>query len=212
MHAIPHWRAVLDYWFPAALEHADAEFHHAQFAWWFAGGAQPTLGRLAQVHAAATAGALDHWRRDPLGCLALILVLDQVPRGLFAGSPAAYASDAKALAISRRGLREGHYAALTRPWHQTFFLIGHVHAEGADHLERFDRTLPLHDRIAREAPPALRPLYRHSAEQARRHRDVIARFGRYPHRNGVLGRASTAAEAAYIAAGEFVHQRKLPPA
>lgn len=162
------------------------------------------------MHAAAVAGALDHWRRDPLGCLALILALDRVPRGLFAGTAAAFASDAKALAIARRGLREGHYAALTRPWHQTFFLIGYVHAEGPDHLERFDQALPLHDIIALQAPPPLRPIYQHSAEQARRHREVIARFGRYPHRNATLGRRSTSAEAEYIAVGKIVHQRELP--
>jgi uncharacterized protein (DUF924 family) len=63
--------------------------------------------------------------------------------------------------------------------------------------------------LAERAPPALRRLYRFSAGQARAHRDVIARFGRHPHRNAVLGRTSTAEERAYLAAGDLVHRRSF---
>jgi uncharacterized protein (DUF924 family) len=64
--------------------------------------------------------------------------------------------------------------------------------------------------IALEAPERLRPLYRHSVSQARGHLEVISRFGRFPHRNPILGRVSTPAEAAYLAKGDFVHLRPPP--
>ncbi|HEX5796035.1 MAG TPA: DUF924 family protein [Geminicoccaceae bacterium] len=113
--------------------------------------------------------------------------------------------------MAEEGLRSGHYDALTRPWEKTFFQLPLAHAEGADHLERLQRAVALVEAIALEAPERLRPLYRHSVSQARGHLDVIARFGRFPHRNPVLGRVSTPEEVAYLARGDFVHKRPLPP-
>jgi len=68
----------------------------------------------------------------------------------------------------------------------------------------------LAEAIVQRAPATLRPLFEHSASQARGHRDVVAKFGRQPHRNAILGRVSTQDELAYLAKGEFVHQRSLP--
>jgi uncharacterized protein (DUF924 family) len=127
---------------------------------------------------------------------------------LFADTPAAYASDPDALRIAEEGLRNGHYDALTRPWEKTFFLMPLGHAEGSDHLERLERVVAMTERIALDAPERLQPLYRHSASQARGHLEVVSRFGRFPHRNPVLGRASTPAEAAYLEKGDFVHTRR----
>jgi uncharacterized protein (DUF924 family) len=143
--------------------------------------------------------------------LSLILVLDQFPRGLFAGTPAAYASDPDALAIAEEGLRNGHYEALTWPWEKTVLLMALGHAEGSDHRQRLERAAALAEVIAEEAPPHLRPLYRFSADQARAHLEVVARFGRFPHRNPILKRASTPEEAAYVEKGDFVHLRRPPP-
>jgi uncharacterized protein (DUF924 family) len=204
------WRAIVDFWFPPGLDEADAETHRRMFGWWFGGGATPELPRFAPVLAAVRAGRLDHWRAAPLSCLALIIVLDQFPRGLSAGTPAAYAGDGGALRLAEHGLANGHYDALTRPWERTFFVMPLAHAEGDDHLARLDRVVALAEATARGAPERLRPLYAFSAGQARGHRDVIARFGRYPHRNAILGRTSTPEERAYLAAGEFVHQRRPP--
>jgi uncharacterized protein (DUF924 family) len=83
-----------------------------------------------------------------------------------------------------------------------------VHAEGPDHRERLERVVAMAETIAREAPERLRPLYQFSAAQGRGHLDVISRFGRFPHRNAILGRASTPEEAEYLEQGDFVHKRR----
>lgn len=200
------WRPVHDFWFPPGLEQADAEAHRRIHLWWFGGGANAELPRFAATLEAARAGRLDHWRSEPLGRLTLVVVLDQFPRGLFPGTPEAYTSDPAALRIAEEGLANGHYDSLAWPWQKTPFLMAMGHAEGPNHLARMDRVVALQEAI--EAPPHLVPLFRFHASQARAHRDVIARFGRFPHRNAILGRHSTPEEAAYIERGEFVHNRR----
>jgi uncharacterized protein (DUF924 family) len=208
MDQVHDWRTVHDFWFPPGLDDVDAETHRRMFEWWFGGGANAGLPPFAPVLEAARAGRLDHWLAAPAGRLSLIVVLDQFPRGLFPGTPDAYAGDPQALRVAEEALRDGQFDALTRPWEKTFFLLPLAHAEGPDHRERLERVVALADRVAEDAPERLRPLYRFSAGQARGHLEVIARFGRFPHRNPVLGRASTPEEAAYLARGEFVHHRR----
>lgn len=210
MDEAPDWRAVHDFWFPPGLEDADPETHRRMFDRWFGGGANAELPPFAPVLAAARTGRLDHWLATPPGRLSLIVVLDQFPRGLFAGTPEAYASDPVALRLAEEGLWNGHYDALARPWERTFLVLPLGHTEGPDHLERLERVVAMAETIALGAPERLRPLYRHSVGQARGHRDVIARFGRFPHRNPVLGRVSTPEEAAYLEKGDFVHMRRPP--
>jgi uncharacterized protein (DUF924 family) len=204
------WRAVYDFWFPPGLDDADADALRRQVDWWFGGGSNAALAPFAPVLEAARSGRLDHWAATPLGRLSLIVVLDQFPRGLFAGTPEAYASDPAALRIAEEGLRNGHHAALTGPWERVFSVMPLVHAEGPGHRERLERVVGLAEALAREMPEHLRPLYEFSAAQARGHLDVVTRFGHFPHRNPVLGRPSTPEEAAYIASGDFVHTRRMP--
>jgi uncharacterized protein (DUF924 family) len=204
------WRAVYDFWFPPGLDDADPETHRRMFVWWFGGGANAELPPFAPVVEAAKAGRLSHWLATPLGRLSLIVVLDQFPRGLFAGRPKAYAFDRFALRIAEEGMRDGHYDALTKPWEKMFFALPLAHAEGPDHRERLERVVALAERVTLEAPPRLQPLYRFSADQARGHLEVVTRFGRFPHRNLILGRVSTAEEEGYLAKGDFVHTRRPP--
>jgi uncharacterized protein (DUF924 family) len=210
MHAVPEWRKVYDFWFPPGLA-ADAKRLREMFFWWFGGGSNAALGQFAPLVAAARAGQLEAWRDTPESRLALIIVLDQFPRGLFAGTREVYASDPQALAVAEEGLRNGHFRALASDWEKTFFLMPLGHTEGADHVERLTRVVALAEEIARNAPAALKPLYDHSVSQARANLELIQRFGRFPHRNAILGRTSTAEEQAYVAKGEFIHQRKPPP-
>ena len=204
------WQTVYDFWFPSGLDDADPETHHRMFLWWFGGGSSPELPPFSPIVKAARAGHLDHWLATPHGHLSLIVALDQFPRGLFAGTPEAYASDPASLHIAEEGLRNGHYDALAWPWEKTFFLMPLGHAEGPGHRERLERVVGLTERIALEAPECLQPLYRHSVSQARGHLEVISRFGRFPHRNPILGRPSTSEEQAYLDKGEFVHTRRPP--
>ena len=100
MAEVQDWRTVYDFWFPPGLETADLETHTRMFRWWFGGGANPEIGPFASVVEAASSHRLDDWLATPRGHLSLILVLDQFPRGLFAGTPKAYAYDPEALQVA----------------------------------------------------------------------------------------------------------------
>jgi len=204
------WKTVYDFWFPPGLENADAQAFRRRAEWWFGGGANAELPPFAHTLTAARSGRLDHWLATPRGRLSLIIVLDQFQRGLFAGKPEAYAADAQALRIAEEGLRNGHYDALTYPWEKTSFFLPLGHAEGPDHLERLYRVVAMAEELVAEAPARLKPHFEFSVSQARANRDLIARFGHFPHRNPILGRTSTLEEAAYLKAGDFVHMRRPP--
>jgi uncharacterized protein (DUF924 family) len=204
------WRAFHDMWFPPDLPGDDGPAHRARFMRWFGGGANADMAPFGPLLRRALAGELDHWAAAPSGRLALIVLLDQGPRCLHAGGPGAFAGDPLALGHAEAALATGQYAAYRWPWERTFVVVAISHAEGPDHLARMDRAVALAAEIARACPEPWRPLYEHSARQAAGHREVIARFGRYPHRNAALGRPSTAEEDAYIATGDFVHQRRPP--
>ena len=201
------WRSVYDFWFPAGLGDADLETHQRMHTWWLRGGATAELPRFAPLVEAASRRELDPWAEHPLGRLALIIVLDQFPRGLYAGTAEAFALDPEALALTEEGLRNGQYEALTDYWQRVFFTLPLIHAEGSDHTERADRMIELVEMHLDDGPKHLRPIREFGLGQARGHRDIVARFGRHPHRNQVLGRSSSPDEARYIATGEFVHHR-----
>ena len=140
-------------------------------------------------HEEAAAGRLSWWEASAEGALALVLLLDQIPRNIFRGSPRAYASDASARAAADRALARGFDCAVPRAW-RGFFYLPFEHSED---LADQERALALFAALppTPESPDPLR--------HARRHHEIIARFGRFPHRNAVLGRASTPAELAFLA-------------
>ena len=200
-------KRVLAFWFPD-LSGADHARLVRQFEWWFRGGADAAIAeRFAPFFARAVRGELDHWSAQPRSRLALIIVLDQFPRSLYRDTAQAYAQDPKALRLALEGIRIGHYAALETPWEKTFFLLPLGHSEELVYLER---AVTLAEKLAADAQPEFRKMLEHSASQARGHRDVIARFGRQPHRNALLGRQSTPEELEYLARGELVHKRAVP--
>src|SRR5918997_6669394 len=117
------WRPVYDFWFPLDLTGADLPAHWRMMQWWMGGGANAELAPFRPVLDAARAGRLDHWRATPRGRLSLIIVLDQFTRGLLAGTPEAYASDADALRLAEEGLANGHFDALATIFERFFFLL-----------------------------------------------------------------------------------------
>jgi uncharacterized protein (DUF924 family) len=198
---------VLRFWFPELGAAGHARMIR-QFEWWFRGGADSGIAeQFSLLLERATGGELDHWSKRPRPRLALIIVLDQFSRSVYRDTARAFAQDQKALALSLEGIEIGHYAALETPWEKTFFFLPLGHSEQLSHLER---AVTLAEQLAASASPELRKILEHSASQARGHRDVIARFGRQPHRNAILGRESTAEELDYLATGELVHTRALP--
>lgn len=207
--AVRPWREVLDFWFPEErAADVDARSHLKQWSWRMHGGANDTIiARFAELTKQGASGDLDHWASDPEGRLALIIVLDQFSRSLWRGASRAFAQDVAALKLSMDGLANGHYRALGAPWRRIAHTQPLGHCEGSDHLERVDLLISLREEIAISAPSDLQPIYRSLVKQATDVREVIAVFGRHPHRNQVLGRPSTPAELAYVAEGEFPHLR-----
>jgi uncharacterized protein (DUF924 family) len=150
---------------------------------------------FGDVASRAAAGTLDHWTGFPRGRLALILALDQLPRVIHRGAPAAFAGDEAALRVAERGLASG-VDRLLQPIERVFFYLPFEHSES---LADQERSVELFRALAASVPPQWRETFDGFLDYAVRHHDVIARFGRFPHRNQVLGRPSTAAELVFLA-------------
>lgn len=144
--------------------------------------------RFGALHAAAALGELECWRAEPLSMLALIVVLDQFSRNLHRGDARSFAQDPHALACAREAIARGDDARLA-PVERQFLYLPFEHSED---LADQDRAVELMGAL--DAFDATRGL----ARWAERHRVIIRRFGRFPHRNALLGRASTAEEAEFL--------------
>jgi uncharacterized protein (DUF924 family) len=131
-------------------------------------------------------GLCDSWADQAEGALALCLVLDQFPRNIFREQPAAFSSDERALEVAIGAIAKG-FDKIFVPQRRRFFYLPYEHSE---FLEHQDRSVELFAAMKDEDPVAY--------EYALRHRDVIRRFGRFPHRNAALGRTSTPEEALYL--------------
>jgi len=145
--------------------------------------------RLGALVDAALVGPLG-WGPEPVARLAELIVLDQFPRNLFRGQARAFAGDGRALALALALIDDGTHRAL-HPLQRWFAYLPLEHAED---LALQDRCVALFEVLAAEDASMANAL-----DYARRHRDVIARFSRFPHRNSVLGRSSTPDEVAYLA-------------
>ena len=180
--------AVLDFWFGAP---DSPERGQAREVWFKRSDAfdQAVRDRFLALYERAAAGDLDHWDSTPQSLLALIIVLDQFPRNMFRNDPRAFATDTQALGAAERMVARGWDRSLA-PIERSFAYMPYEHAEN---LSMQERALDLFGRLEREAGLA-EPL-----DWARKHHAVIARFGRFPHRNAVLGRASTPAEIEFLA-------------
>jgi len=183
----PRAREVLDLWFgaPGSPEHGRTR------KLWFAGDAATDLlirSRYAELIEAALRGERDAWAQDAHGALALILVLDQFTRNAYRGTPRAFAGDERALALAAAVVERGddRRLSLRERW---FAYLPFEHAESAPMQEH---SVALFRELSRDG--LAEPL-----AWALRHRDVIARFGRFPHRNEILGRTTTDEEAAFLA-------------
>jgi len=145
--------------------------------------------RFGETLARARRGEFDSWGETPEGALGLVILLDQVSRNIHRGSPLAFAADAKALRMARGWIGQGFHQKLPAP-RARWLIMPYEHAEELDAQHRgvaLFQTMGLSD----------------MAHWARVHLDIIARFGRFPHRNPVLGRVSTPDELAFLKAGGF---------
>lgn len=140
------------------------------------------------AHEAACRHELDHWQRTPGGALALVLLLDQFPRNAFRGTPRMYASDAAALRLAQGAIAAGHDRHIDADL-RLFLYLPFAHSE---QLAQQERSVAL-----------CRELGEENLAHARGHRDIVKRFGRFPHRNVILGRETTDDEQRFLDAGGY---------
>lgn len=199
---------VLDFWFPDDGHWTSRERHGAFWDQRMQGGMDADiLARFGPLTEAAARGLLDHWADTPWGRLALIIALDQFPRSYWRNTPGAYAQDIRACRLALAGIANGEIEAM-KPWEKAFFIISISHCEGPDHMERLQALDGLAARIAAEYTGPLEEMGPGFVTQHERVKDILARFGRHPHRNAILGRVSTPDEETYIATGDFPHVRR----
>jgi uncharacterized protein (DUF924 family) len=170
---------------------------------WFAGENSPKLAQecdaalraefTPQVEAALR-GELASWADGPRRRLSLIILLDQFPRNIYRGRARAFAGDEQAVSLALSGMQSGADAALD-PVERIFFYMPLQHGESIDVQEE---SVAAYRRLLREAPQELSDTFAETLKFAELHAQLIRRFGRFPHRNHVLGRDSTAQEAAYM--------------
>jgi uncharacterized protein (DUF924 family) len=180
-------QALLNFWFGAPDN--PERLHHKQI--WFRSTPEfdaAVRENFATDHDAAVAGAFAAWEDAPLSALARVMLLDQVPRNIFRSTPRAFASDHLALATTTRAMERGFDQAVPAAW-RLFFYLPFEHSEVlADQQRGLDLLLAL--------PPV--PGRPNEGHMTRLHLEIIERFGRFPHRNAILGRDSTAEELAFL--------------
>jgi len=187
--------AVLDFWFGAPGSGADVAAR--QRALWFAKSAandRIVAERFAETLVAAGKGELAGWTATPRGRLALIVVLDQFPHHIHRDHGQSFAYDALSLALAMEMIQRGEDAHVT-PIERVFVYLPLEHAES---IEMQDLSVALYEKLANEAAAIERQLFDGFLDYARKHRDVVSRFGRFPHRNELLGRPSTAEEIEFL--------------
>lgn len=194
-------REVREFWFGRSPLNAARLEERMRF--WFGGeDPEPIRRRRDQAIAArfeplvaeAAQGKLAAWADSPRRRLSLILLLDQLPRNIYRDTPRAFAGDQHALGLALSGIQSGADAALAVV-ERIFFYMPLQHAES---LEAQDESVAAYRRLLEEAPSELRPSFAIVLHHAEAHRSVIERFGRFPHRNRVLGRPTTPQEQDYL--------------
>jgi uncharacterized protein (DUF924 family) len=176
---------ILQFWFG---DGSDPEHERRWFAQ-DAGFDQACRNGFLADHERAAGGELDNWKEEPSSALALILLLDQFPRNIFRGTPRSFATDPQALATAKDAIARGFDLALP-PARRQFIYLPFQHSENLDDQHQ---SVRLFRKLAAEHPEMSGHI-----KYADHHFQVIRRFGRFPHRNAVLGRVSTTEEAEFL--------------
>mgnify|MGYP006294860113 CR=1 FL=1 len=186
---------LIDFWFGPGDDDAATAARQAGL-WWRKDPATDAeiRSRFESWLRAAEQGRLDDWCDSADGRLALILLTDQLPRNMYRGRPDMFRFDARARALCVEGLEAGVDREL-RPIERVFFYLPLEHSEDADHQAW---CVDLMRSLARDVRDEWRPVFEEFVGYAEAHHRIIDRFGRFPHRNAILGRRSTAAEIEFL--------------
>jgi uncharacterized protein (DUF924 family) len=190
--------SIVDHWFGDDLESPKAVSERSRQ--WFA--SDPTFDELIRsrfrtLPDQALNGDFAEWTRTPLSTLALVLILDQFPRNLYRGSPRSFAYDSAAVNISRKAVARNLDHEL-HPLHAVFLYLPLEHSEDQ---ELQNQCVSLFRQLVERAPSLLTNQFSSFLEYAERHHAVIEQFGRFPHRNSILGRISTPEELEFLHSG-----------
>jgi len=188
---------ILEFWFGDTRR--DITCTPKWMSFWFAAGTdldEPIRKRFAADVAGAASGKMDQWCETAKGSLATTILLDQFTRNIYRGAPQAFECDDKALRLTQAGIVKGHDGRLG-PVETAFFYMPMQHAES---LAVQMQSVALYEALADTVPDGTKDIFQNGfAHYARLHRDIIVQFGRFPHRNAILGRESTPEEQAYLA-------------
>jgi len=188
------WSEVLDYWF-GPNEPPESSYRKR----WFSGGAAIDTeieGKFSTLHEQITSGQHSSWQSNAEGLVAAIIVVDQFSRNLYRNSPKAFEWDDLAIKWSLNGWESGLFDTLSISY-QAFTILPLVHSEDLQLHKKAMELLNSVKSITPKSDTIITGFYSSAVE----HHDIIVRFGRYPHRNAVLGRASTELEQHYLQAG-----------
>lgn len=190
-------RSIYDFWFGEILADPDAKNHNKL---WFMGGKAVDAqirDQFESLVVQARSQLLDHWTQSPRGSTALIILLDQFPLNIYRGDARAYASAKQCVDVCLNGIANGQDSQLSF-FERAFFYLPLQHSESAEHQQlSIEHFTALRDR----APQGNMDNAEASLKSAIGHKAIVDRFGRYPHRNKVLGRESTPEEIAYLEQG-----------
>ncbi|MCZ6830933.1 MAG: DUF924 domain-containing protein [Gammaproteobacteria bacterium] len=187
---------ILAYWFDELDQHGVCSPRQHQL--WFQSRPETDAHIEAcygEMVEAARSGGLDHWAEQPDGLMALVLLLDQFTRNICRGTGGAFAGDGKALALVQNAVANGVDRDMPTI-HRVFLYIPYEHSEA---LAAQEQGIALFDQLLRDCSEQVRAEVDRYRDYSVAHRDVIASFGRFPHRNRILGRESTTAEQAHLA-------------
>lgn len=188
-------RDVLDFWFSGS--NLDSPTVDSRMDRWFGSDDEldtAIVERFGELVEKASSGELDDWAGQPEGRLALIILLDQFRRNIYRGKPEAFDKDKDALKFAIEGTMAGDHNRLSAE-QRIFFFMPLQHAES---LKIQEKSVSIYNALAESVTGTLRETFATCAHFAELHRDIIAEFGRFPHRNAILGRDNSSAESAYL--------------
>ncbi|MEL7449339.1 MAG: DUF924 family protein [Pseudomonadota bacterium] len=190
--------SVVDWWLGPARQ--DLAKLGERMPYWF--GASEEMDaqiseQFGEAIVQASLGDLDDWAEEPVGRLALVLLMDQFRRNVYRGTADAFACDDLALDLCLGGIEAGMDRQLGLVERIFFFMpLQHAESEPVQH-----KAVETYDALASEAPDEVKEIFEGCANYARLHRDIVLEFGRFPHRNTILGRDSTEEELAFLMSG-----------
>jgi uncharacterized protein (DUF924 family) len=191
---------ILDYWFKGLDDRTEVDLELPHVKRWFSGDEATDWEireRFEADHLQAARGEYKAWENTPRGRLALVILLDQFPRNLYRNSPKAFATDPMALDLCSRSMEDGLDEPLALI-ERAFLYMPLMHAESVEMQEKRKQQLSLLVELAKERSPMNVGYFTYSHDFAVKHAVIIERFGRFPHRNAILGRPSTPEETEFL--------------